>query len=91
MSKYILNNDEKVKEKLRMIETISDMKITAKLLDQDTNEDTSVYDQNYKKLGCNVKTLDQKSADFKLLKEYFDNTKGSFSSVSIGDIYEVER
>jgi len=87
MSKYILNNDEKVKEKLRMIETISDMKITAKLLDQDTNEDTSVYDQNYKKLGCNVKTLDQKSADFKLLKEYFDNTKGSFSSVSIGDIY----
>lgn len=65
------------------------MKITAKLLDQDVEEDISVHDQNYKKLGCSIKTLEKTSDDFKLLKEYFDNTKGSFSSVNIGDIYEV--
>lgn len=34
MSKFILDNDEKVKEKIRMLEAISDMKITSKLLDQ---------------------------------------------------------
>lgn len=44
------------------------MKITSKLLEQQGDEDTSVHDQNYKKLGCNLTSLDQNSKDFKLLK-----------------------
>lgn len=51
-----------------MLEAISDMKVTAKLLDQGGDEDTSVHDQNYKKLGCSIKTLDQGSKDYKLLR-----------------------
>lgn len=74
-----------------MLEAISDMKITTKLLDQQGDEDTAVHDQNYKKLGCNIKALDRSSKDFKLLQEYFDNTKGPFSQVTVGDIYEVQR
>lgn len=61
MKNFILDNDEKVKEKIKMIEAISDMKITTKLLDEGGDEDTAVLDQNYKKLGCNIKTLDHKS------------------------------
>ena len=74
-----------------MLEAISDMKITTKLLDQEGDEDTAVLDQNYKKLGCSIKTLGTTTPDYKLLKEYFDNTKGGFSRVSVGDIYEVCR
>ena len=44
------------------------MKITTKLLDQEGDQDTAVLDQNYKKLGCSIKTLAQNSPDFKLLK-----------------------
>ncbi len=51
-----------------MLEAISDMKITTKLLDQQGDEDTAVHDQNYKKLGCNIKALDRSSKDFKLLQ-----------------------
>lgn len=92
MAHFVLDNDEKVKEKLKTLETISDMKITTKLLDEgDDEEDTAVLDQNYKKLGCKVTTLDTKSADYKLMKEYFDNTKGGFTNVKVGDIYEVNR
>lgn len=58
MSNFILDNDEKVKEKLKMLETISDLKITSKLLDQKTDDNEAVLDQNYKKLGCNIKTLE---------------------------------
>jgi hypothetical protein len=50
-----------------MLETISDLKITSKLLDQKTNDESSVHDQNYKKLNCDIKTVDAKSADYKLL------------------------
>nr|VVW87368.1 unnamed protein product [Nymphaea colorata] len=70
-----------------MLETISDLKITSKLLDQKTDDNESVLDQNYKKLGCNIKTIDPKAPEFKLLEEYFDNTKGGYSKVKIGEIY----
>ena len=67
MANFILDNDEKVKEKIKMLETISDLKITSKLLDQKNNDDQSVLDQNYKKLGCSIKTIDSKSSEHKLL------------------------
>jgi hypothetical protein len=38
MMNFILDNDEKVKEKIKMLETISDLKITSKLLDQKTDD-----------------------------------------------------
>ena len=50
-----------------MLSTISDLKITSKLLDQKTDEDTSILDQNFKKLGCDIKTLDKKSEEYKLM------------------------
>lgn len=38
MANFVLDNEEKVKEKLKMLETISDMKITTKLLEQKSND-----------------------------------------------------
>ena len=74
-----------------MLSTISDLKITSKLIDQKGNENDSVLDQNYKKLGCTINTLDTKSAEYKMMKEYFDNTKEHYNKVSISEIYEVNR
>jgi poly [ADP-ribose] polymerase len=74
-----------------MLEAISDMKVTVKLLKESTNEDVAVSDQNYKKLGCNIKVLKRNSEEYKLLSEYFNNTKGNYSRVTIGDIFEIER
>lgn len=91
MSNFVLNNEEKVKEKLNMLSTISDMKITSKLLEQTSNEDEAILDQNYKKLGCSIKSIDKNNAEYKLMNEYFENTKGQFSKVSISNIYEVNR
>ena len=65
------------------------MKITTKLLEQKTDDEQSVLDQNYKKLGCDIRTVEGKSSEYKLLKEYLDNTKGSFGSVKVGEIYEI--
>ena len=62
MSNFILDNDEKVKEKIKMLQTISDLKITSKLLDEKKDDNEAVFDQNYKKLGCTIKTVDQKKA-----------------------------
>lgn len=68
MSNFVLDNDEKINQKIKMLEAISDMKITTKLLDQKNDDEQSVLDQNYKKLGCDIKTVDQKSSEYNLLK-----------------------
>lgn len=41
------------------------MKITTKLLEQKSNDEESVHDQNYKKLGCEIKTVKPGSKDHK--------------------------
>ena len=76
-----------MKDKLNMLSTISDLKITSKLLDQKTDDNSSLLDQNYKKLGCSLKTVDRKSAEYKLMTEYFNNTKGYYSKVTIDDVF----
>ena len=65
MSNFIINNEDKIKEKVGMLSTISGMKVTTKLLDQKMNEDDSVTDQNYRKLGCDIKALDKKSRNIR--------------------------
>jgi poly [ADP-ribose] polymerase len=87
MEKHILTTEDQVKEKLKMLEAISDMKVTVKLLKESNDEEVAVIDQNYKKLGCNIKTLEKKSKEFKLLSEYFENTKGYYNKVTLGEIY----
>jgi poly [ADP-ribose] polymerase len=48
-------------------------------------------DQNYKKLGCEIKTVKPNSNEFKDLVEYFDNTKGGYGKVKIADVFEIVR
>lgn len=91
MANFVLDNEEKVKDKLKMLETISDMKITSKLIDEKKDDNESVHDQNYKKLGCSIEPVSKSGADYKLLTEYFDNTKGGFGKVKISDVFEVVR
>ena len=58
MINFILDTEEKVKQKLDMLAAISDMKITTKLL-ENQNTDEDVIDQNYKKLGCDIQAVDK--------------------------------
>lgn len=91
MSNFIINNEEKIKEKVGMLSTISGMKVTTKLLDQKGNDDDSIIDQNYKKLGCSIKAVDKKSDDYQLLQKYFKNTLYAGHRATVGDIFEVNR
>lgn len=58
MINFILDTEEKVKQKLDMLAAISDMKITTKIL-ENQNSDEDVIDQNYKKLGCKIASVDK--------------------------------
>lgn len=91
MSNFILDTEFKIKEKLNMLETISDLKIASKLMELKNDKEEAEIDQNYKKLGCSIKPLDESSDDYRLITEYFNNTKGFYNKVQVGSAFEVVR
>lgn len=58
MSNFILDTDKKVKEKLDMLQSISDIQIATKLLEE-SKQSENVFDDHYKKLKCELTTLDR--------------------------------
>lgn len=58
MSNFILETDKKVKEKLDMLQSISDIQIATKLLEE-SKQSENVFDDHYKKLNCELTTLDR--------------------------------
>lgn len=57
MSNFLINNTEKVYEKLKMLEVLCDIKIAIKILSQEGTKEISMLDQSYEKLGCDIKPL----------------------------------
>lgn len=92
MIEFILDDEEKVKEKLNMLQALTDMKLTTKMLSQGGNQDEDILDQNYKKLNCNLKPLNKvfNKPIWDLIEKCVDNTKEHWK-VDIKDIFEVER
>lgn len=75
MQHFVLDTEQKVKQKLEMLQSLEDIQIFTKLLDQGSiSSDMNELDSNYLKLNTNIKPLDKKSDTYQLLLEYVENT-----------------
>ena len=70
MSMFILDTEQKVKGKLEMLQTLQDIQVFTKMLDQGKISDVNELDSNYLKLDTEIKPLDKKSDIYKTLVEY---------------------
>ena len=79
MSNFIINTIEKVKEKIDMINVLSDMKITLKILenvsdekseDEYENEEEKQIHDYYKKLNCDIRSISPDEEIYSILKKY---------------------
>lgn len=59
MSNFILDTEKKVKDKLDMLQSISDIQIATKLL-EDASKSENIVDDHYEKLKCKIEPLDKK-------------------------------
>lgn len=59
MQAFILDNNDKVKKKLEMLQSLSDIQIATKLLEEVRKADNQI-DANYEKLGCKIVPVDPK-------------------------------
>ena len=77
MANFIIDTIEKVKEKIDMISTLSDMKITLKIL-ENVDEDKEEYENQeekqlndyYKQLNCDIKPISKDDKIYSTLNTY---------------------
>lgn len=90
MSNFILDSQEKVNAKLDMLQSLSDMQVATKLLDQGTSPEENLIDANYRKLQCKIKPVDHSSKEYNLIQQFITDTKGSYK-IDLIDVFEVDR
>jgi poly [ADP-ribose] polymerase len=71
MSQFTINTIDKLKEKIALIENLSDIKIAHKIVESRSKKVfTNLVDDNYSKLKCDIKTLSSESNDYKMIETY---------------------
>ena len=77
MSNFIIDSIEKVKEKINMISSLSDMKITLKILENvdsekdeyENQEEKQIHDY-YKRLNCDIRCISKDETIYNTLNKY---------------------
>ena len=65
MSQFVINDKKKLHEKIEMLESLRDIEVATKILDEtkETNTD-SLFDNYYKKLNCEIRLIDKEVIKF---------------------------
>jgi poly [ADP-ribose] polymerase len=78
MSNFVLKSEQLVKEKLEMLQSLEDIQIFTKLIDEgSTDSDVNELDSNYAKLNISIVPMDHSSDTYRLLEKYVKNTHAS--------------
>jgi len=95
MINFIIDDKDKVKKKLEMIQSLEEIQVATKILEGGrSSSDESLLDQNYKKLKCDVTPLETSSDEFKMVLDYVRNTHGKTHnnySLDLLDVFKLDR
>jgi len=81
MKDNIIQTKEIYEKRLSLLNSLNDISETAKLVKKvDEGSDVNEIDQKYKALNCGIKSLDPKSAKYKKLEKFFNDSKETGSS-----------
>ena len=105
MANFIIDSKEKIKEKIDMINSLSDMKITLNILETsddneefENQEEKQLYDC-YKKLNCDIRSISKDEEIYSRLNKYLtaninsddDNDYYYRNKLSLIKAYEIKR
>lgn len=88
-----ITSEEALRSKMEMLESLVDIQIATRLL-KDVDTSVNPVDAQYDKLNCQLKPLERKSEDWKLVERYLSNTHGSthdFYKLELLDVFDLER
>lgn len=91
MSNFIINSEEKLKEKLKLVESLSDIRIAAEIVSQVEDEDTDLneLDSRYKKMNCKIEPMTGKEKNYQNLLDTIE--KLGVKYLKILDVFKIDR
>lgn len=95
MSKFVIDTKEKLKEKLNLVDTLSDIQITAEITStvEETGGDLHELDAKYKMLKCKIEPLSSTTNEYKTLLKTIDinHSTTSYPKVKVLEIFKLDR
>lgn len=93
LANYVLDSEKKVKSKLEILQSIQDIQIYTKLIDESIeNPDMNELDMNYDKLSYSITTVAKDSPMYSTIIKYVENTHASTHNhykIEVDTIYEI--
>mmetsp|Transcript_64488 Transcript_64488/g.74962 ORF Transcript_64488/g.74962 Transcript_64488/m.74962 type:complete len:768 (+) Transcript_64488:42-2345(+) len=93
MNTLTLDTDKKVKDKLEMLQSLEEMQIATKILEE-AKDSGNLIDSNYAKLKCDIKPLPKEDKTYKLLCDYVKNGHGHTHkawNLEVVQIFEIDK
>uniref|UniRef100_A0A6P8SJS6 Poly [ADP-ribose] polymerase n=1 Tax=Geotrypetes seraphini TaxID=260995 RepID=A0A6P8SJS6_GEOSA len=90
----LIKTEEELKEKIQLLETLSDIEIAVKLVKSELSNPEHHLDQNYRKLGCSLQALEHSSSEFRVIEKYLQSTHAALHNdytMTLLDVFEIER
>ncbi|XP_046754057.1 poly [ADP-ribose] polymerase [Diprion similis] len=90
----ILENEEQIKSKSEMLDSLLELEIAYNLLNAKTDESKNPIDAHYEQLNTEIDILDVETNEFKLIERYVKNTHASTHShyeLEIDQVFVVKR
>ena len=93
MINFAIDSQEKVKQKLEMLEALGDIEIATKIMKDLGGDEDDIYDQHYKKLSCDIKYIHKEEKIFDTLRTFLINSSSdnSYQKLDIIEAFEIVR
>lgn len=86
LAQFIIDTEDKLKERLETLEYLGDLEVANNLISKGSSE----IDANYAKLNADIIALNNHTEEYKLLYDYFMNTREQ-SNLVLEELYKVKR
>uniref|UniRef100_A0A8C2K440 Poly [ADP-ribose] polymerase n=1 Tax=Cyprinus carpio TaxID=7962 RepID=A0A8C2K440_CYPCA len=90
----VIRTEDELKEKITLLETLSDIQIAVKMVQSSVQNDEHPLDRQYRSLQCRLQPLDSNSNEYKVIEKYLQSTHAPTHTdytMTILDIFAVEK
>ncbi|XP_051984440.1 poly [ADP-ribose] polymerase 2 isoform X2 [Xyrauchen texanus] len=90
----VIRSTEELKEKIALLEALSDIQIAVKMVQFSVQSDEHPLDRQYRSLKCGLQPLDSDSNEYKIIENYLQSTHAPTHTdytMTVLDIFAVER
>ncbi|KAK7944998.1 hypothetical protein WMY93_000726 [Mugilogobius chulae] len=90
----MIRSEEELKEKIELLEALSDIQIAVKMVQSSADSDENPLDRQYKSLRCALQPLDPNTHEFQVIERYLQTTHASTHrdyTMNVMDIFAVDR